>query len=187
MLDVIDYMHEVLASKLKEGDKAVDATLGNGHDALHLCKLVGGTGEVWGFDVQKAAIESSKKLLESEGVKTTLHLMEESHAKIATIVPKGIKACVFNLGWLPGGDKSVVTSSQSTIEALKGALDILDYDGVITIVAYPGHAGGDTERDAVAQFLSQLPQKEYDILSYRFLNRPDRAPVGMVAHRKPLK
>ena len=43
------YMEDIL----REGDVAVDATMGNGGDTAFLCKLVGKTGHVYAFDVQQ--------------------------------------------------------------------------------------------------------------------------------------
>ena len=47
---------EIIQAALPEGGCAVDATLGNGHDALNLAQLVGDGGRVIGFDVQPEAI-----------------------------------------------------------------------------------------------------------------------------------
>ena len=46
---------DVLRQVVQPGDTVVDATLGNGHDTLMLCELVGETGRVIGFDIQPDA------------------------------------------------------------------------------------------------------------------------------------
>ena len=51
---------ELIEGALYKGARAVDATLGNGHDALWLCSLVGEEGHVYGFDVQAEAVERSR-------------------------------------------------------------------------------------------------------------------------------
>ena len=48
----------------------------------------------------------------------------------------------FNLGYLPKGDKSVITEIRSTVQALESAISLVRPKGVITIVSYVGHQGG---------------------------------------------
>ena len=54
---------DILRQAVAPGDTAVDATMGNGHDTLFLCQLVGEGGRVYAFDVQAQAVESTKKRL----------------------------------------------------------------------------------------------------------------------------
>jgi hypothetical protein len=63
---------------------------------------------------------------------------------------------MFNLGYLPGGDKHLITQTESTLVALQSAGKLLAKDGLLTIMAYPGHPGGDDEALKVAQWCSQL-------------------------------
>lgn len=48
----------------------------------------------------------------------------------------------FNLGYLPGGDKKLITRSDTTLLAIEAAQKILMPGGLISIVAYVGHSGG---------------------------------------------
>jgi hypothetical protein len=48
----------------------------------------------------------------------------------------------FNLGYLPGGDKEIITRSETTLLALEAAKRILIPQGLISIVVYVGHPGG---------------------------------------------
>jgi len=48
----------------------------------------------------------------------------------------------FNLGYLPGGNKSIITVSDTTLSALKAAERILMPGGLISLVVYIGHPGG---------------------------------------------
>lgn len=48
----------------------------------------------------------------------------------------------FNLGYLPGGDKTITTQSQTTVEALHVAKEVLMPGGLISLVVYVGHPGG---------------------------------------------
>ena len=48
----------------------------------------------------------------------------------------------FNLGYLPGGDKTITTVSETTQLALEATKKILIPGGLISLVVYVGHPGG---------------------------------------------
>ena len=48
----------------------------------------------------------------------------------------------FNLGYLPGGDKGIITISKTTLLALEAAKKMLIPGGLISLVVYVGHPGG---------------------------------------------
>ena len=149
--------HEQLASVLRSGDLAVDATLGNGHDALFLAGLVGKEGRVIGFDIQDQAIESSQSRLTEAGVMGRCELVEASHARMEDFVPGKVSAVTFNLGYLPGADQGTITRSRSTLKALNVSLKLLRSGGIITCVCYPGHPGGEEEAEEVLAWAVRLP------------------------------
>ena len=149
--------HEQLTSVLQSGDLAVDATLGNGHDALFLAGLVGEEGRVIGFDIQAQAIESSRSRLAEAGVMERCELVEASHARMRDFVPGEVSAVTFNLGYLPGADQGMITRSRSSLEALSVSLELLRSGGLITCVCYPGHPGGLEEAEAVLTWAVNLP------------------------------
>ncbi len=157
MKRVIVLAHEQLASVLRAGDLAVDATLGNGHDALFLAGLVGEEGRVIGFDIQDQAIKSSQRRLTEGGVMERCELVEASHARMNDFVPGEVSAVTFNLGYLPGADQEMITRSRSTLEALNVSLELLRSEGVITCVCYPGHPGGGEEAEQVLAWAMRLP------------------------------
>ena len=175
---------DVHRSIICEGDTVVDATLGNGHDTAFLAGLVGESGRVIGFDVQQPAVDSAAALLRREGLleRCTLHCMGHEH--MAEVVTGPVKAVVFNLGWLPGGDKSVTTRWETTERAVTAALSLLVKGGVCTICAYPGHAAGDEERLRLTDCLSSLRPQEYNVLHQRFLNAGPGAPECFVIQRQ---
>jgi hypothetical protein len=72
-----------------------------------------------------------------------------------------ISVCMFNLGYLPGGDKSVITQTDSTITALNIASQLLSVNGIITVLAYPGHPGGSLETDQVKNWCKQLNEDQF--------------------------
>src|SRR5262249_16615664 len=101
--------HILWASILKPGDICVDATPGNGHDSLALATLALGTvpGKLHIFDIQTTALENTRKqLLDIPENQLSFHQM--CHSRLLEVVaPKSVKLIVFNLGYLPGGDKSI--------------------------------------------------------------------------------
>lgn len=148
--------HESLRLVLHPGAIAVDATTGNGHDTVFLARIVSPDGHVYGFDIQQQAIESTRKRLQLLGLENNVSLKMASHARVRKYIPAEvsgkIRAVVFNLGYLPGSDKSIITQSDSTISALEVFTELLAPGGVISIMVYTGHAGGADERDALLQW-----------------------------------
>ena len=175
-----DVLHQVIA----EGDAVIDATLGNGHDTVMLSELVGPSGKVYGFDIQADAVERTSALLKEHGLRERCELYAEGHQHIADHVHVAVKAAVFNLGWLPGGDKSITTLWETTQVAISAALALLVKGGVCTICAYPGHAEGDRERFALMDWLATLRPQEYNVLHHRFLNAGPGAPECFVIQKQ---
>lgn len=175
---------DVLRAIIQPGDTVVDATLGNGHDALMLAGLVGEKGHVIGFDVQSDAVERAAARLVDAGVADRCTLYHLGHEHMAEKVQGPVRAIMFNLGWLPGGDKSVTTHWETTRTAVSAALSLLDHHGVLTICAYPGHAAGDEERAALGEFLSALRPQEYNVLHQHFLNAGPGSPECFVIQRQ---
>jgi len=177
----VQLAHEIVSSRIAPGDTAVDATLGNGHDTLFLAKLVGQRGRVIGFDIQKAALESTREKI-PEGVSVDLHL--ESHSRMSDLISDPVAAVMFNLGYLPSADKSVITSAESTVPALEAAAGLLKPGGVITVVAYTGHTGGPEEQGSVQQWCECLPQSDFTVAHYAFLNQANNPPELFAIEKK---
>ena len=167
---------DILERAVLPGDTVVDATMGNGHDTLFLCQLVGDAGKVYAFDVQAQAVENTKKRLEEAGVLSRAALFCLGHEHMAEKVKEPVSAAVFNLGWLPGGDHSVTTHWETTEKAIESALSLLKPMGVLVLCAYPGHAEGDRERSALTAILSALPPQQFNVLHQKFLNAGPGAP-----------
>lgn len=155
---------------LKEGDIVVDATCGNGNDTWFLCRHVGNSGHVYGFDVQEAAIENTHQRLEKDNLSNaTLFLKGHQHMK--EMVPKehhgSIAGVMFNLGYLPGSDMVRITEADSTMNAIQQALEIIQTNGLLSIICYPGHEGGQMESHALlkwhADVLDPSPHFEAEI------------------------
>ncbi len=152
-----ELLHLLLKSKIAAGDFVIDATAGNGHDTVFLAKAVGESGKVLAIDIQEQAIESTATRLESEGLRDRVKLELGCHADLAEMAGgKRPSAIIFNLGYLPGGDHGLITRTENTLQALSTAWEILISGGVLAVVCYPGHDGGDEEAAAVEDFITSL-------------------------------
>lgn len=105
----VDEAREVISKVVKKGDVAVDATAGNGLDTLFLAKLVGESGRVYAFDIQKEALENTRQRLQKEDLLSRVELIRAGHENMEEYVPGHVSAVMFNLGYLPGGNHRVIT------------------------------------------------------------------------------
>ena len=167
----LEMAHDSLAQVITKDDVVVDATMGNGYDTLFLARLA---KQVYAFDIQEQAIEKTSQRLLEAGL-TNVELLLQGHETVDQFVTEA-KAGIFNLGYLPSADKSIITKPQTTIEALEKLCQLLVKGGRIAIMIYYGHEGGDIERDAVLDYVSQLPQQEYTATIYRILNQINNPP-----------
>lgn len=181
---VLPFTKSLLEEAVSPGDCVIDGTAGNGHDTLFLAELTGPSGKVFAFDIQQEAIKAT-----SEKVRGYQHveLVHDSHAKIQEYVKESVSAAVFNLGYLPKGDHSIITKAQSTLTALQQCLDLLKANGLLLVVVYSGHEGGSDECDAVMEFVSTLPQKSFDVLKYEFINQKHSPPFLLAVEKKKHK
>ena len=154
--------HDVIAGHVHAGDIVIDATMGNGHDTLFLAQLVGENGHVYAFDVQQQAIDQTLARLEMHGVTKQVTLINGNHAEMVELLPPGmagsVAAVVFNLGYLPGGEKSITTTAGATLHALDASLELVRHGGIISLLVYVGHAGGEEENRAILDWLAMLPE-----------------------------
>ncbi|WP_042164199.1 class I SAM-dependent methyltransferase [Paenibacillus gorillae] len=189
-LSVLSMAHKWIGERTSSGDIVIDATAGGGVDTLALASLVGSGGTVYAFDIQQEALDRTQErlaALEPEGRLPRLRLLLQSHAEMAAAVDDDahgkVAAVMFNLGYLPGGDESVITQPETTINALDAALSLLRPGGIVTCVLYPGHPGGELEAAAVEAWASQLPGSLAAAVVYR---QPQRttAPYLVAVERR---
>ncbi len=167
----------MINKKVNKGDSVVDATVGNGNDTLLLAKLVGREGKVYGFDIQEAAIENTTKKLKDAKILDRVNLYNDSHENINKYIKEKVSLIIFNLGYLPGDNKHIITRAETTIPALKTSFKLLNTSGFLIIVSYYGHKGGKKEKNAVESLLKILNQKQYNILKMDFINRINCSPI----------
>ena len=169
---------------LHAGDIAVDATMGNGHDTRMLCELVGESGHVYAFDIQEQAVENTRRLLDEAGLSARVTLFPYGHETMTAHVPAPVQAVMFNLGWLPGGNKTVTTRWETTRSAVLQALNLLDEQGICVICVYPGHAEGDRERRQLTELLQALRPQDFNVLHHCFLNAGKGAPECFIIQKQ---
>jgi tRNA1(Val) A37 N6-methylase TrmN6 len=166
----------LLLELLRAGDVAIDATAGNGYDTVFLAERVGAAGKVLAFDVQEAAIVSAQARVAAAGFSERVEFFCESHAMMERHVEKeSVTAVMFNLGYLPGADHALATGSD-TLAALEAAERLLKPGGMLSVICYPGHAGGDDEAAAVERWMTDLPARGWRVAKYGAVGTKRPAP-----------
>jgi predicted methyltransferase len=169
--------HREVAAVLRSGELAVDATAGNGHDTVFLAERVGPAGRVLAFDIQAAAIEATRARLAAAGLAERVGLVLGSHGDLAEhVAPGTVAAAMFNLGYFPGGDHGVITRRAETLRALDAALLALRPGGILTVVCYPGHPGGEEESEAVVDWSAALDPLSFAVAVFRHAGTVKPAP-----------
>lgn len=195
MLKQLEMAHWMLKDIIKTNDVVVDATMGNGYDTQFLAEL---GAKVYAFDVQEEALNATEKRLDDAGIKNqifeknlsnlltepSVNLILSGHEKLSEYVKEPIKAAIFNLGYLPKTDKSVVTKADTTLTALDALTNQLVVGGRIAIMIYYGHEGGMEEKDAVIKWTSSLPQKDWEVTSYAPLNQIHTPPILVLIEKR---
>jgi hypothetical protein len=175
--------HFFLGERVEPGDHVADATCGNGHDTLFLARLVGPGGKVWVFDLQENALANTRQLLDEAGCLAQTELVAAGHERLSEFIGEPLKAAVFNLGYLPGGDKNIVTRPEQTLAALDQAAHLLLPGGIITICIYSGHPGGAEEGEAIERWGAKLPPERFNVWVSCPFNRPPTAPYLLLVEK----
>ena len=183
MIRLLDLQKQFILAHLKEGGTAVDFTMGNGHDTEFLSKTAGASGKVYAFDIQEAAVNSTRENLKKAECPENYTLILDSHHNCEKYVEGKIKAGMFNLGYLPGGDKNITTMRETTMPAIKSAIAMLDRDAILSVAIYPGHEEGDLEGKMVSEYLSTLDRFVYSVAQIKIINSPT-SPYFMIIETK---
>ncbi len=188
-VSILGYTQKLVKERLREGDYAIDGTMGNGVDTLFLAQTVGPKGRVFAFDIQSQALENTSARLKQSGCESEqVQMFLKSHAEMEQWLPAeacgNITAIMFNFGYLPGADEAVITQPDSSIQALEAAMGLLRPGGLITAVVYPGHEGGQQEAAVIERWASELPHTHWKVLSYRFINIKSNPPYLLAIEKK---
>jgi len=226
--------HDIISAYFKDKPIfcAVDATVGNGHDTLFLAQNMAKCGIVYGFDVQKQAVESCLNLLRDSGKDSNAMIFLDGHQNMSKRVGtdfmrricngqfKGVESyenlerqigrdkilneadfsknlenrtitgivdcIVFNLGWLPKSDKSIITKSETTIEALSQSLSLMNQDAIMNVLSYRAHEGGREEFESVENFFA-LHESRISLEKYFDSGNVDSPVLFSIKMRKNVK
>jgi 16S rRNA C1402 N4-methylase RsmH len=168
----------------RENQCIIDATVGNGYDILYLRQHANHDCKIFGFDVQQQAIDQTKKRLIDHNALHNIELIHDSHEMFEKYIDTSVDLIVYNLGYLPGSDKSITTTKESTIKSIQSGIRMLKKDGLMVIVAYPGHAEGLEEYRSVDRQLQTMDRKVCNVLKMDYLNQKNDPPVIYIIEKK---
>lgn len=174
--DVSFISHNIIKNYCNEFKYAVDATLGNGHDTDFLSELF---EKVYAFDIQETAVKNYKTKC-----KCNVEVFCSSHEYLDQYINHEVNCVIYNLGFLPGGDKNITTITESTVRSLKKALKLINKGGIIALSIYSGHKEGAREKVAIHEYVRGLPKNEFGVLLHEFLNRDNNPPELIIIERK---
>ena len=180
---MIDHATEIVKELLlreKDINIAVDMTAGNGYDSKFILDEIR-PKKLFAFDIQELAKENTLNLL---GDKENFAFILDSHANMDKYIDENIDLVIFNLGYLPRGDKNITTNWKTTILAIKKSLELLSPRGKIFITVYPGHPAGELESKKLNDFLENLDYKKYTVLKMNFVNKINNPPYVLVVGHK---
>ena len=177
MKKIIEQAHALIKEVLTKEDVLIDMTLGNGLDTAFFAPYC---RKIYAFDVQEQAITQAKL------INCDHHHIEyilDGHEHVRNYVREEVKAVIYNLGYLPKGDKSKTTEAPTTITSLQQAQSLLAVGGRIAIVIYPGHFTGMQEKEAIYKSVQSLDQKKWEVWFSSFPNQKNNPPLLIVLEK----
>lgn len=175
---ITQHCHDRICQIIRNPELCIDATAGTGKDSVFLASLVGPGGKVIAMDIQELAVEQTKMRLQKEDLSERVEVVLDSHVHIDQYASEGsVSLIMFNLGYLPGGDHSLATRAETTIEALEKGLRLLCEGGIISLLIYSGGDSGFEEKNQVLTWLKKLPDDKYTVLVESFYNKPNNPPL----------
>ncbi len=175
MFEILDFAKGELLKYLPgEGAVLADFTLGGGHDTAYFAALPQ-VARVYSFDIQPQAIQRGRSLLQQMGPEAEgkVQLILDSHDRCDRYIAERLDGGMFNLGFLPGGEKGITTRRESTLPAIAKALGLLKPGRVLTAAVYPGHEEGRLEGEAIGRAVQLLHARDCDVFQLRLWNVPD--------------
>ncbi len=181
---IVDFIHFLIENtyKQKKNLNFIDCTAGNGYDTLFLCKIAGIDGNVLAFDVQRQAIDRTKKLLSDNLTYVNYRIINDSHGNIDRYIKDDIDCAIFNLGYLPYSDKSLKTEPHTTIKSISKLITRLKIGGKIFIATYIKHDNG-YEKKEIFEYLETLNNKEFNVINMKILNKNNYPPEIFIVEK----
>lgn len=167
-------------SFLEKNHIVIDATCGNGYDSLFVSQILieSMNGSLFCFDIQKEAIDATTFLLKNSLTTAAFEkiiFFNESHEDFSKYIKTKVNLIIYNLGYLPKGNRELTTKVETTLSSIRSGLSLLDDRGALSITCYPGHIEGEKEEKALISFLSTLDNYKYSVCYHKWLNA-DKAP-----------
>ncbi|MCE4956394.1 tRNA (mnm(5)s(2)U34)-methyltransferase [Macrococcoides caseolyticum] len=172
-LGILPFARDLIQKYITPEATVIDATCGNGFDTLFLAQTLNHKGHIHAFDIQQQAIKNTQQRTQDYANITFHHL---GHEHVLDVVATPVRLAIFNLGFLPKGDKSIVTTPETTILAIKQIFTLLEEGGIIILVIYPGHKEGQLEKEALLDYLAGIDQLKAHIFKYEFINQKNNPP-----------
>lgn len=174
--DISALSQYIISNFIDNKEIAIDCTLGNGYDTDFLSGIF---KKVYSFDIQKEPCEAYV----SKG-KSNVDIINDSHELIDKYINSKVNCIMYNLGFLPGGDKSITTEHETSLSSIKKGLEMLESGGIMTICIYRGHHEGQKEESCILEFVGKLSKSRYGVMSHCYLNRSEMAPMLVVIEKK---
>lgn len=170
------FVHKYIKPLIDKDDVVVDMTIGNGNDTLLLCNL---SNRVYGFDIQEEAINKTKLKTKDYN---NLTLIKDNHSNIDKYINDKVKLFIFNLGYLPNSNSSIITKKDDTLIAFKKAYNLLIEDGYIIITFYLGHIGGKDEYYLLDKYIKDNKLRIVEIYKE---NKQLNEPITYIIKKRP--
>lgn len=187
-----------LAEMLQPAAKAGIATDANPADAAvaepGAPKAI--SGRLYAFDIQPEAVNATRELLLQKGyggamddgaasdrITVTCLGHQQMRPYFGELMPEA-SAIVFNLGYLPGGDKQITTTAETTLDAVRDSLSLLKVNGLLCVTMYDGHPEGAKEKRALLRFAEELDSKLWHVSYISMLNQRNAPPEILLITRK---
>ncbi len=162
MVNVVELSHKILM-EFDSPNIAIDMTAGNGYDSLFLAQIA---KKVFAFDIQDEAIKNTLKLLEENNI-LNVTVIKESHDLFDIFIDQAVDLVIYNLGYLPSGNRDIKTNANIVINSLKKVLKKLSFKGIIVLVVYLHDL---EESNKLTDFVSKL-DSSFDVMKYEVLNK----------------
>lgn len=162
----------------------VDATAGSGYDTCFLASLLNGQGKITAYDIQALAMEKTQQKLMTHLTNSQREIVSLKLASHEWICENNLALVVYNLGYLPGSDKTCITQVSTTLLSLQRASQALISQGALSIMCYPGHEGGREEQKAILDWAEQLNASLWLIEYHTWPSKGSHAPSWLWIKRR---